>query len=51
MGERWNVEIYFSGLKRTMGEVIKASRPDYIAHEIALNVQYYNILREMTHAY
>ena len=50
-GKRWSVEIYFSGLKRTMGEVIKANRPDYIAHEIALNVQYYNILREMTHAY
>ena len=50
-GKRWNVEIYFSGLKRTMGEVIKAVRPDYIAQEIALKVQYYNILREMTHAY
>lgn len=50
-GKRWNVEIYFSGLKRTMGEVIKAIRPDYIAQEIALKVQYYNIMREMTHAY
>jgi transposase len=50
-GKRWSVEIYFSGLKRTMGEVIKANRPDYIAHEIALKVQYYNILMEMTHAY
>ena len=50
-GKRWSVEIYFSGLKRTMGEVIKAVRPDYITQEIALKVQYYNILREMTHAY
>ncbi|MCL4480922.1 MAG: IS5/IS1182 family transposase, partial [Candidatus Thermoplasmatota archaeon] len=50
-GKRWNVEIYFSGLKRTMGEVIKANRLDYIAQEIALKVQYYNIMREMTHAY
>ena len=50
-GKRRHVEIYFSGLKRTMGEVIKANRPDYIAHEIALKVQYYNILMEMTHAY
>ncbi len=48
-GKRWNVEIYFSGLKRTMGEVIKANRPDYIFQEIALKVQYY--LREMIHAY
>ena len=38
-GKRWHVEIYFSGLKRTMGEVIKANRPDYIVQEIALKVQ------------
>ncbi|EQB70185.1 MAG: hypothetical protein AMDU1_APLC00070G0001 [Thermoplasmatales archaeon A-plasma] len=24
----------------------KAVKPDYIAHEIALNVQYYNIFRD-----
>ncbi|MFG1460257.1 MAG: IS5/IS1182 family transposase, partial [Thermoplasmataceae archaeon] len=34
-----------------MGEVIKAVRPDYIAQEIALKVQYYNMLREVTYAY
>ncbi|EQB68468.1 MAG: transposase, IS4 family protein [Thermoplasmatales archaeon Gpl] len=45
------MEIYFSGLKRTMEEIIKANRPDYIAQEIALKVQYYNILREITQAY
>jgi len=50
-GKRWNVEIYFSGLKRTMGEVIKAVKPEHIVQEIALKVQYYNIMREMTHAY
>lgn len=50
-GKRWNVEIYFSGLKRTMGEVIKAVRPDYIVQENALKVQYYNIMRGMTHPY
>jgi transposase len=49
--KRWNAEIYFSGLKRPMGEVIKANRPDYVAQEIALKVHYYNIMREMTHAY
>ncbi len=38
-GKRWDAEIYFSGLKRTMGEVIKAVRPYYIAQEIALKVQ------------
>ena len=38
-GKRWNVEIYFSGLKRTMGEVIKAVSPEYIVQEIALKAQ------------
>jgi len=49
--KRWNVEIYFSGLKRSMGEVIKAVRPEYIVQEIALKVQYYNLMREMTYTY
>ncbi len=50
-GKRWNVEIYFSGLKRTMGETIKAVKTDYIAQEIAMKVVYYNELRHMTEAY
>ena len=39
-GKRWNVEIYFSGFKRTMGEVIKAVRPDYIAREFRDLIMY-----------
>ncbi len=50
-GRRWLVEIYFSGLKRTMGEVIKATRPDNIAQEIAMKVVWYNEMRHMTEAY
>ena len=30
------MEIYFSGLKRVMGEIIKARRHEYIAQEIAM---------------
>ena len=45
------MEIYFSGLKRVMGEIIKARRPEYIAKEIAMKVHYYNILRQMAEAY
>jgi len=45
------LEIYFSGLKRVMGEIIKARRPEYIAQEIAMKVHYYNILRQMAEAY
>ena len=44
------MEIYFSGLKRVMGEIIKARKPEYIAREIAMKV-HYNILRQMTEAY
>jgi len=45
------VEIYFSGLKRVMGEIIKARRPEYIAHEIAMKAHYYNIMRSMMEDY
>jgi len=47
-GRRWIVDIYFSGLKRVMGEIVKAKRPEYIAQEIAMKVHYYNIMRQMT---
>ena len=50
-GKRWIVEIYFSGLKRVMSEVIKAKKIEYIIQELALKVVYYNIMRGMTHAY
>ena len=45
------MEIYFSGLKSVMGEIIKAKRPEYIAQEIAMKVRYYNIMRSMTEDY
>ncbi len=50
-GKRWLVEIYFSGLKRVMTEIIKAIKPEYIVQELALKVVTYNIMREMTYAY
>jgi len=33
-GRRCIVDIYFSDLKRGMGEIVKAKRPEYIAQEI-----------------
>ena len=33
-GRRWIVEIYFSGLKRVMGEVIKARKLECVIQEI-----------------
>ena len=50
-GRRWIVEIYFSGLKSVMGEIIKARRPECIAQEIAMQLNYYNIMRSMMEAY
>jgi len=34
-GKRWNVEIYFSDLKRVMGEIIRARRLEYVIQEVA----------------
>ena len=50
-GRRWIVEIYFSGMKRVMGEVIKARRTDYMIKEVGLKVPYYNMIRENTRTY
>ncbi|MCL4480905.1 MAG: hypothetical protein M1113_05420 [Candidatus Thermoplasmatota archaeon] len=50
-GRRWIVEIYFSGLKRAMGEVIKARKLECVIQEIGLKVLYYNYLRSDTRAY
>ena len=35
-GRRWIVEIYFSDLKRVMGEVIKARKLECVKQEIGL---------------
>ncbi len=50
-GKRWIAEIYFSGLKRVMGEVIKARKPEYISQEVGMKVLYYNVMRQNTRAY
>ncbi len=47
-GKRWTVEIYFSGLKRIMGEVIRARKLEYITQEVGLKVLYYNHMRQNT---
>ena len=47
-GKRWSVEIYFSGLKRVMGEIIRARKPEYMIQEVGLKVLYYNMMRENT---
>jgi transposase len=41
-GLRWNVEIYFSGIKRMFGEIIRAIKPENIVQEMMLKVYFYN---------
>ena len=45
------MEIYFSGLKRVMGEIIRAKRTDYMIQEVGLKVLYYNMMSENTRTY
>ena len=37
-GMRWNVEIYFCGIKRMFGETIRAVKPENIVQEMMLKV-------------
>ena len=41
-GLRWNVEIYFSGIKRMFGEIIRAVKLENIVQEMMLKVYFYN---------
>jgi hypothetical protein len=44
-GRRWAVESFFSGLKRTMGDTLKARRPDQLLAEAAFKVLAYTLRR------
>lgn len=44
--KRWTMEIYFSGLRRFMGEIIRIRKPEYVIQEAGLKVLYYNMMRE-----
>ena len=41
-GLRWNIEIYFSGIKRLFGETIRAVKPEYIIQEMMLKFYFYD---------
>jgi hypothetical protein len=44
-GQRWAVESFFSGLKRTMGSMLTARRPDQLLAEAAFRVLAYTLRR------
>ncbi|MEM0141627.1 MAG: hypothetical protein QXN66_06310 [Thermoplasmatales archaeon] len=37
-GKRWRVEIFFSALKRVMGEIIMAKKPKYQIMEYGMKI-------------
>ena len=50
-GLRWNVEIYFSGIKRLFGEIIRAVKPENIVQEMMLKVYFYNEFNKLKEGY
>ena len=47
-GKRWRVEIFFSALKRVVGEVIRAKKLEYQIQEAVMKVYCYFLLRKDT---
>ena len=47
-GKRWRVEIFFSALKRAMGEVIRAKKLEYQIQEAVMKVYSYFLMRKNT---
>jgi hypothetical protein len=47
-GKRWRVEIFFSALKRTVGEVIMAKKLVYQIQEAVMKIHAYFLLRKNT---
>ena len=47
-GKRWKVEIFFSALKRVVGETIKTRKMRYQIHEAVMKVYCYLLMRKNT---
>ena len=47
-GKRWRVEIFFSALKRTVGEVIRAKKLQYQIQEAVMKIYCYFLMRKNT---
>lgn len=44
-GQRWAVETFFSGLKRTMGSMLNSRKPDQLLAEAAFRMLAYTLRR------
>ncbi|MEM4090026.1 MAG: hypothetical protein QXQ46_04640 [Thermoplasmatales archaeon] len=47
-GKRLRVEIFFSALKRVMGEIIMAKKPKYQIQEAVMKIYTYFLMRKNT---
>ncbi|MEM4066735.1 MAG: hypothetical protein QXV17_07735 [Candidatus Micrarchaeaceae archaeon] len=47
-GKRWRVEIFFSALKRVMGEIIMAKKLKYQIQEAVMKIYTYFLMRKNT---
>ncbi|MFP3318736.1 MAG: hypothetical protein RXP98_06130 [Thermoplasmata archaeon] len=43
-GKRWLIEIFFSGLKRVVGEIIRAKKDEYKFQEALFKIYSYFIM-------
>jgi len=47
-GKRWLIEIFFSGLKRVVGEIVRAKKDDYKIQEVIFKIYSYFIMKNYT---
>jgi hypothetical protein len=47
-GKRWLIEIFFSGLKRVVGEIIRAKKDEYKIQEVIFKKYSYFVMRNYT---
>jgi hypothetical protein len=47
-GKRWLIEIFFAGLKRVVGEIIRAKKDGYEIQEAVFKIYCYFLMRNYT---
>ncbi|PMP91640.1 MAG: IS5/IS1182 family transposase, partial [Caldisphaera sp.] len=47
-GKRWLIEIFFSGLKRVVGEIVRAKKDEYKIQEVIFKIYSYFVMRNYT---
>jgi molybdopterin-guanine dinucleotide biosynthesis protein A len=47
-GKRWLIEIFFSGLKRVVDEIVSAKKDEYKIQEVIFKIYSYFVMRNYT---